>query len=102
MQGRRGQLGRGLVCLLAANGLFWGKSPKNGPLICRIRDDLNPTKGKGRGESGVLRVLPAPEGRRVQEHGGCHLLSVFFSLSDDVCKCVTVDNNLHIMSFGSF
>ncbi len=40
MQERRGQLGRSLGRLLAANGLFWGKWLKNEALICRIRADL--------------------------------------------------------------
>ena len=49
MQARRGQLGRGLGCLLAANGPFWGNRPKNGALSCPVRDDLARPKGKGHG-----------------------------------------------------
>ena len=30
MQERRGQRGRGLVCVLTANGLFWGSRQKTG------------------------------------------------------------------------
>ena len=48
MQDRCGQLGRGLVRLLAVNGPFLGNRPKNGALICRIRHDLPGPKGKGR------------------------------------------------------
>ena len=52
MQERRGQLGRGLGCLLAANGPFWGNRPKNDAHICPVRDDLARPKGNGRGVLG--------------------------------------------------
>lgn len=48
MQDVRGQLGRGLMRLLAANGPFLGNRPKNDALICRLPDDLPDPKGKGR------------------------------------------------------
>ena len=51
MQERRGQLGRGLVRLLAANGPFLGNRPKNEARICPMRADLPGRKGKGRGIS---------------------------------------------------
>ena len=86
MQERRGQLGRGLVCLLAANGLFGGSRQKTGRSFAAYGTISTRRRVRVVGNPGVLRVLPAPGGLRVQERGGCHLLSVFFSLSDDVCK----------------